>query len=258
MGACSSFASHAAADAEGAGKSPTGECSSSASHAASDGPRNVEVVVNGSAGPCCTVEASTAWTILQVHKAIWEKIHVPMDWQTLLRGTQPLAEEVTVGSLTSNNVESLELTLIVEEVPEPEYLALYQAIQCRNEDGALQLLKRRQLACLNEKNLHGYGQTFLHEAMGRSLQKVAEVIAAKPEFLLINAKDVFGQTCLHCAAQIGYVSVCQIILARPEFEELLAVNEDGRTALQEARRKRHRDVVDFLEKAEAELLGAQR
>ena len=50
------------------------------------------------------------------------------------------------------------------------------------------------------------------------------------------------------------MSVCRAILGRADFVELRAVGDFGRgleTALQIARTKGHREVVEFLEAAEA-------
>lgn len=75
----------------------------------------ITIVVNGPGGPRCTVEASTGWTILQVHKAILKKLSVPVDWQTLLHGTEILAWEAVLSRLVADGSATLHLTLVVQE-----------------------------------------------------------------------------------------------------------------------------------------------
>lgn len=217
----------------------------------------VHVVVNGLAGPRCTVEASTEWTILQVHEAIEEKIGVPVDWQKLVKNTEQLNWEVVVGSLISEDSQSLQLTLLVEEVPEPEPGALLAAIYFRDEALALQLLRRHQVPGLND--LDQQGNTALHKALFNHLQEVAVVIARKPEFSGINGADrtrLF--TALHHAAEEGFLPVCRAIVGRADFTGLLALDHHGRTALQVARDFRYRAVVAFLKDAEARPQEVQR
>lgn len=215
----------------------------------------VRVVVNGLAGPRCTLEACTEWSILQVHVAICEKIGVPVDWQTLLKDTEKLSWEVTVGSFITEGVESLELTLLVEEVPEPEPFALHEAIRRQDEATALQLLRRYQLPGLN--NVSQGGWTVLSLAICMSMPEVAMALITRPGFSAINVANDRGWTALHCAAASGLLPVCRAILGRTDFNQLLTINENGETALQVARVWGHEAEAEFLQAAEAQLRKTQ-
>lgn len=211
----------------------------------------VTVVVSGPGGPCCTMEASTGWTILQVHDVIFEKISIPVEWQTLVKGTEKLGWEVTVGSLISAGSNKLQLTLLVVEVPEPAPTALLEAIERGDEATALQLLRRSRLPGLNDVNRDG--ETLLHRAVILELTDLAVAIATRPGFLGINAKDHWLHTALHYAAFRGFLPVCQAITGREDFTELLAVTDDDRTALERARQGGRSAVVQLLEEAGARL-----
>lgn len=209
----------------------------------------ITVVVNGLAGPRCTVEASTEWTILQVHEAIFDKINVPVDWQSLIKETTKLGWEVTVGSLIHDDLAKLQLTLLVEEVPEPDPRALRTAIEKRNEATALRLLQRHKLPGLNDVDL--YWRTVLHWAIEYRLPTVALRILARQDFTQINVRTVVGWTVLHQAAFRDSLPVCRAILGRCDFTELLARNGGRETALEVACRMGHGEVADFLGSAEA-------
>lgn len=201
--------------------------------------------MNGLAGPRCTLEASAEWTILEVHEAIEAKLGVPFHWQRLVKDTEKLAWKVEVASLISETPdETLQLTLIVEEAPEPEPMALREAIEGRNETLALLFLKRKEASGLSE--LDPDGLSLLHSAIAACLQRAALVIAGKPSFTQINAKDRWGSTALHYAAGRGSLPVCQAILGHADFKELLAVNSAGRTALEVACNQGHRGVAARL------------
>lgn len=209
----------------------------------------VQIVVNGLAGPRCPVEASTTWTILQVQEAISTRIGVPVDWQRLLKGTEELSWEVTVASLISVDLETLELTLLVEEVPELEPGALRAAIKEQDERRVLQLLRRRQLPGLNQ--VEPDGRTLLHRALLRGFQEAARVLAAREDFREINAANQGGSTALHLAAYYGFLPVCEAIAARADFTELLSPDDCRCTALDWARAAGYQAIVELLENAEA-------
>lgn len=215
----------------------------------------VQIAVNGLAGPRCSVEATTDWTILQVHEAICEKINVPVDWQTLLKNTEKLSWEVAVGSLISEGLEVLGLTLLVQEVPEPERTALWIAINSRDVAAALQLLRRRQLPGLNE--LDQVGRTVLHWAIDCSPPEVAVAIVTRQDFEGINVRCQWGRTALHRAAFHGFLQVCKAIVGRADFTELLAVDGKHRTALQEAQSEGNHAIASLLQEAEAGMQGAE-
>lgn len=252
--------------------------------------KNFVEEVNGLAGPRCMVEASTEWTVQQVHEAIAEKIGVPVDWQKLVKSTERLPWEETVGSLISDGLDTLQLTLLVEEVPLPGPGALSEAIELRDEAAALELLKRHHLPGLNDVDETGrsalhcaifsqlpkvalsilgradfaalnlkdkYGCTALLYALNSDLPEVALAVVLRRDFSGINLKERYGQTALHDAAGQGFLAVCQAILDRDAFTELLAVDDLGLTALQVAEERGHHEVRDLLQAAEAGLAGAQ-
>lgn len=84
----------------------------------------VNIVVNGLAGPRCTIEAPTEWTVFQVQEAIAEKLDVAVGSQTLIKDKEKLQWQATVGSLVSDGMKTLELALLVQEVPEPDVPAI--------------------------------------------------------------------------------------------------------------------------------------
>lgn len=208
----------------------------------------IQIVVNGLAGPRCTLEASSEWTMLQVGSAISEKIGVPVNWQTLLKDTEQLAWEATVGTLISDDSLSLELTLLVHEAPDLEPDALLVALQRRDEAAVLRLLQRPQVPGLNDVDQDG--RTALHWAIHWELPEAARAIVAKPSFSELNSKNDWGSTALHLAASRGFLPVCQALLGRSEFTELLAVSHNGRTALHAARNQGQLAVAEFLQAAE--------
>lgn len=214
----------------------------------------VQIAVNGLAGLRCTLEASTEWTILQVHEAIEGQIRIPVDWQTLVKDTEKLAWEVPVASLISDKPsETLQLTLLVEEAPEPDPGALWAAIRGRDEATALQVLGKRQLPGLNNVDPAGGGWTTLHLAIDHNLPEVALAIVARPDYTCINLKTPWdGYTVLHSAAQRGYLPLCQAILGRADFCELLAVSNSWKTAWELARSIGEDAVAEFLGEAEAD------
>lgn len=207
----------------------------------------INIVVNGMAGPRCTVEAFAGWTILEVHGAISSKINVPRDWQTLLRGTEKLAREVPVDSLVIDHLEPLQLTLVVCEVPMPEPHALQAAIWTRDTSAALRLLRLERLPGLND--VYEDRRTLLHWAIVRNLPEVALGIVARPDFTGINAKDADRWTALHWAAAEGFLPVCRAILERADFTERWAITGSDRTAAQVADDEGHYEVRDFLQAA---------
>lgn len=209
----------------------------------------VQIIVNGLSGPWCEVEASTEWTILQVHGAIWEKINVPVDWQTLLKGTEKLSWEVKVQSLIPEDSRSsqqlLQLTLVVQEGPKPEPNALMSAILASNEERALRLLQWPQLPGLNAPD-HS-GSTVLHTAAAQGLIALCQAILARPDFDM-NSKDRHGRTALHSAAARGHLAALRAILPLRGFE-FNAKDGDGRTASQVAAQDRQRALATFLANA---------
>lgn len=212
----------------------------------------VQIVVTGFAGPRCTVQANTTWTILQVHEAISQQLEIPVDWQTLLKETEKLGWEVTVGSVvTGKTEEPLRLSLVVEEVPDLARGEFMEALTPSAQEEALRLLRRHRLPGLNE--WHWSGGTVLHRAIDCGLRDVAVVIVGRKDFSLINVKDHFHCTALHLAAHEGYLEVCEAILARGDFVEALALTEEDMTAAQLARAQGHGEVAAFLERREAEL-----
>lgn len=229
--------------------------------------RPVQLLVSGLAGPVCTVDASTDWTILQVQEVICEQTSVPVNWQTLLKGTQKLRWEATVGSLLVDGlIETQHLTLVVQEVEELVPDALVRALMSRQRKRALRVLRRPQLPCLNHVGLYDrqgimiLDWTTLHAAVFMGCADVASAILARPDFTMINARvlsiDEFnGQTALHGAADQGLLSVCRAILAQADFTELLTRDAENLTASQRARASGHVAVADFLEEAEAQLRG---
>lgn len=211
----------------------------------------ITVVVNGCGGPRCAVEATTKWTILHVQHAIFQQISVPMDWQTLIKGTEKLDWKVTVESLIAEGQEKLELTLIAVEAPDPEPTALLKAMSMSHRGGmakALRLLQWPRLPGLN--NLEN-GETVLHAAISWSLPEIALATARRPDYSRINAADRWGRTALHHAAAKGSLSVCRAILSRTDFTELLAEDHGERTALQLARSGGHLAVLKLLKEAGA-------
>ena len=141
---------------------------------------------------------------------------------------------------------------------EPGPGALLAAIERRDAAAALSLLRRPRLPGLNEVDKDRMLR--LHQALAQSLPKVALAILARTDFQAVNAKDVWGWTALHGAAWQGFLPVCRAIVGRADFVELWAVGrilpsrQHGlETALQMARKAGHREVVEFLEDAEAGL-----
>lgn len=211
--------------------------------------KRVNIIVNGPAGPRCTVEAGRWWTIYQVHSAIAQKIDVPVEWQTLVKDKEKLPYEEAVGFLLPDDLDTLQPTLVVVEEPG----ALPKACTpWRTEAVALQLLRQPQLASLNDVNESGL--TALHSAIGHHLPAVAMAIIARPDFTKINARTStgLGRTALHLAARDGQLQICQAILDRQDFTELLAVADDEwSTVPRTACQRGHREVSEFLEAAEA-------
>lgn len=218
----------------------------------------ITIVVNGCGGPRCTLEASTKWTIRKVHQAIFNKTSIPVDWQTLIKGTEILALEVTVGSLIGDGFQKLELTLVVVEVPEPK---LIKAIQRGDGATALELLEIYEVPDLNDNVFYKTGQrvTVLHFAIDERLPEVATAIVKTLGFLRINVSSFpHGKTALHLAVLLGNLRLCQAILEHPSFTELMAVDSSGRTALAAARRLPHGEIVQCLQEAERRFREAQR
>lgn len=189
----------------------------------------VSITVNGIAGPRCTVDATTEWSIRQVREALSSKLNIPVQWQTLFQGAQKLTLEAKVGSLLEDAAEPLSLSLVVAEVPDPEPTALQEAIEVQD-------------------------WTVLMQAISQELPEVAVAILARPDFSGVNAKIVGGCTALHGAALNGFLTVCQALMRRPDFTEAAAVTDFGETALQIARRCGHEAVVAFLETVETLIL----
>lgn len=190
--------------------------------------------------------AAAEWTILQVHEAICEKLGIPLAWQTLLQGTEKLSPEVLLGSLVTEDLAPLQLTLVVAEV-EPG--ALLAAIRLKEVDRTLQLLKWPQLPCLNY--VDRYGWTPLHRALFHELQTVAMAIVCRPDYQLINTRcPVLVWTTLQMAARQNFLAVCRAIVARADFTELLTTNLRGETASDLAERFGHHEVAEFLRAAE--------
>lgn len=77
----------------------------------------IVIEVNGLAGPVCRVEASLAWTILEVSEAVALQTEVPTSRLTLLHGTEVLAKEVPISSLLTASSALLSLTMVVHQVP---------------------------------------------------------------------------------------------------------------------------------------------
>lgn len=97
----------------------------------------VTIHVNGLAGPWCSLEASTEWSIFQVHMAIAEKHNIPIDRQTLVMDTRKLTREVRLRSLIGEDASrGLQLSLVVEEVPDPEPVAMRQPVLLEEETDA--------------------------------------------------------------------------------------------------------------------------
>lgn len=70
--------------------------------------------LSGLAGHSCLVEASTDSTIMDVHAAIREKLHLPITCQALIKPTDKLGLEATVGTLLNGRTaDGLDLTLVV-------------------------------------------------------------------------------------------------------------------------------------------------
>lgn len=226
--------------------------------AGSESASPLTVVVNGIGGPRCTLEASTEWTILMVHEAILEKINVPVDWQKLIHGTEEVAWEVILSSLMVNKSVTLQLTLVVEEVPEPKRRALVAAIERHDEAAALQLLRRHRLPGAVLNYLHYFGYSVLDRALYEHLPEVALAILSRADFSEINAKPKSGSTALHTAAAGGFLPICRAILDRDDFTELLTEDGHGITASQVADENGHHEVRDFLRAAEARLREARK
>lgn len=211
----------------------------------------VTVQVSGLAGPRCTVRASTQWTILQVHEAIYEGLDIPVDCQILLKGTNALALEASIAALVdSDSPEKLQLTLLVQEAVEPK--ALHEAIDHGDAAAALSLLKRHRLPGLND--LWEGGETVLLTAIGNELTEVAVAILAKADFTAVNVKageDYDGWTALHAAASWGLLDVCKAILARADFTGVLdTIAGRGLSASQIAWEHGYQEVADLLREAE--------
>lgn len=200
------------------------------------------------------MEATKEWKISQVQDAVQEKLKIPVHRQTLLKGIEILPWEATLRSLMPAELaDMLQLTLLVEEVPEPKPGALLRAIKGPDEAMALQLLRirRPQLPGLND--LDQMMRTVLHYAIDRRLPGVALRTLARPDFLGINVKNRWGWTALHCAAERGFLQVCQGILSRADFEELLTRNDAGETAEEVARQEGHEAVAELLQRAESQI-----
>lgn len=192
-----------------------------------------------------------------MHEAIAEKIGVPVDWQTLVQDTVKLAWKATIGELAPD-LETLQLSLLVQEAPAPSPNALRGAIRRQNEGAALRLLQRPEVPGLNENDgvrcWDTYGrETLLHLAIRCNLPAVANAIVARPDFTGINVKDTCGRTALHAAAARGQEP--RAILGRADFTELLAVDIGGRTAADWAEQHGHRELSEVLRAAQARLQG---
>lgn len=205
----------------------------------------VQIKVNGPGGPRCSVQATTEWTILQVHDAIHEQLKVPVFWQTLLLGTKKLAWEVAIGSLISEDRKTLQLTLLVHEVPLPEPRLLQDAIDNGNEAQALRLLQLPQLPIPDARDWAE--STVLHLAIDKQMPAAARAIAARADFPGINRKNRYGLTPLHLAAGYGFLPVCAAILGNGSFTQLHATDVDGRTALEWAQSIGHPEVAALLQ-----------
>lgn len=188
-----------------------------------------------------------------MHEAISEKLglDLELEWQTLLKGTEKLAWEVPISDLVSPDCDTLHLTLVIAEAPDPEPGALRAAIEAKDAALCLRLLRRKHLPGLNDSD----DSTVLDVAIWRKLPEVALAIVAREDFTEINAEFQFddGGTALHFAAYQGYLSVCQAIVNRTDFTALLA-HCGGHTARQYADRqgfkggmtRELRPIVDFL------------
>lgn len=209
---------------------------------------SIIVEVNGLSGLRCIVEASPAWTIMQVQEAISEKLDVPAEWQLLILRTKQLGREVVLGSLLDeDSVESLQLTLVVEE----DDGKLLAAIKRGQREEALALLQEVWVSGLNSADKCRW--TALHWAIDCRLPVVALAILAREDFTAVNLKSFTGWTALHHAAQAGYLAVCQAIVERPDFTELRAVNGIGLRAWELARlRPGCEEVMRCLRRAEGD------
>lgn len=174
-----------------------------------------------------------------------------MNWQTLVKDAEKLSWEMAVGSLLSKDLKTLQLTLLVEEVPELEPEALLAAIESYDEVLALQLLQRPHLPGLNNVGEDRHGQSVLHRAILCGLDEVAVAIVKRPDFTQINRKASPGdETALHLAAWRSFLPVCRAILGHRDFTERLAVARNGWMASRFAHR--HRDVAEYLQAVEAQ------
>lgn len=191
--------------------------------------------------------------LCQVQEDIAEEIDIAAYRQTLIKDTEKLPLEVTLGSLISEDLDSLELTLVVAEEPRREHELqcegagliqkskvrelLLEAIQQRDEPRALQLLPYVKTSGLNQTD-HLRGSLLNQALLHRGCQALALAIVARQDFNAINVKSMFG-TALHDAVRHGDLQFCQAIVGRADFTELLAKDQDdnpsGMTALEKAR-----------------------
>lgn len=93
---------------------------------------------------------------------------------------------------------------------------LIDALNDRNEAEALRLLQQEEVPGLNTSFEEDLG-TVLHWAIFTSQFQVALRILDRPDYKLVNAKDISGETALHYAAECGSLEVCQAILSRKDF-----------------------------------------
>merc|ERR1712083_538822 len=76
------------------------------------------------------------------------------------------------------------------------------------------------------------GFTVLHHAANRRLTLVCLEVLRRPDFELVNHKNLDGETALHFALYRGDQRVARAIKGHPEFTEEGAINNYGETAQQ--------------------------
>lgn len=194
----------------------------------------VLILVNGLSGPRCTVEATTEWTVLQVHTAIQEKLnrrHSPVCWQMLVKDAEQVPWEMSVGNLVPDDLDTLELTLLFVE-------DLLQAVEERNLEKVQRILDLG--APVDWVDFRGL--TPLHLAAVRRDVKMAKLLVDRGAE--VSSSDLYGGTPLHVAAYEGHVEMAKLL-----FEggaEVSLADQRGSTPLHNAARCGNVEMAKLL------------
>lgn len=123
---------------------------------------------------------------------------------------------------------------------------LFRAIQSRNKEESMRIIRSPKFNQINEVN--HTGKTALHLACLAGVSDIALAVLARSDFTQVNRKDNDGWTALHCAAGWGQPQVISHILDCPTFTEADAVDRWDHTALHVAAADGQDESFEILKK----------